>query len=121
MVRRFGDPVLVKVVASDEHAATLTSTGQFTEQERPAQFLWRDRLYVVRAVLAHWVEAGAWWRRRGPDGLPMTIDAVEHEVWRVEADAGRSGVRGVYDLVHRVHQRADDDATGDWTLARTLD
>ena len=58
------------------------------------QFLWRDRLYVVRAVLAHWVEAGAWWRRRGPDGLPMTIDAVEHEVWPVEADAGRSGVRG---------------------------
>ncbi len=28
----------------------------------PAQFLWRGRLYVVRAVLAHWIEVGAWWR-----------------------------------------------------------
>src|SRR3954470_1353711 len=27
----------------------------------PEQFLWRDRLYVVRDVLAHWIEAGAWW------------------------------------------------------------
>jgi hypothetical protein len=111
MVRRFGDPVLVKVSKVD-------SDGDTVDQARPAQFLWRDRLYVVRAVLAHWVEAGAWWRRRGPDGLPMTIDAVEHEVWRVEADTGRSGVRGVYDLVH---QPARDDAAGDWTLARTLD
>ncbi len=31
--------------------------------DAPAQFLWRSRLYVVRAVLAHWVEAGGWWTR----------------------------------------------------------
>ncbi len=28
----------------------------------PEQFLWRNRLYQVREVLGHWVEAGAWWR-----------------------------------------------------------
>jgi hypothetical protein len=27
----------------------------------PEQFLWRERLYQVREVLAHWVEAGRWW------------------------------------------------------------
>jgi len=30
--------------------------------DRPEQFLWRDRLYLVRAVLEHWTEAGGWWR-----------------------------------------------------------
>ena len=30
--------------------------------DAPAQFLWRDRLYLVRGVHAHWVEAGRWWR-----------------------------------------------------------
>jgi hypothetical protein len=29
--------------------------------EAPDQFLWRERLYQVREVLAHWVEAGRWW------------------------------------------------------------
>jgi hypothetical protein len=28
----------------------------------PAEFLWRQRLYVVREVLARWTEAGGWWR-----------------------------------------------------------
>lgn len=28
----------------------------------PDQFLWRGRLFVVRAVLARWTEAGEWWR-----------------------------------------------------------
>src|SRR3954464_11488587 len=29
--------------------------------DAPEQFLWRERLYQVREVLAHWVEAGRWW------------------------------------------------------------
>lgn len=29
--------------------------------DAPGQFLWRERLYQVREVLAHWVEAGRWW------------------------------------------------------------
>ncbi len=37
--------------------------------DAPAQFLWRDRLYVVRAVLAHWMEAGGWWARRASRAL----------------------------------------------------
>ena len=89
----------------------------------PHQFLWRGRLYVVRAVLAHWIELGTWWagsgsRRRRPaavgaaeavDALEperrsvaFDVGAVEREVWRVEARAGRSSSVGVYDLVRDV-------------------
>jgi hypothetical protein len=31
------------------------------QDEVPEQFLWRSRLYLVREVLEHWYEAGAWW------------------------------------------------------------
>ena len=32
------------------------------ETEDPDQFLWRGRLWKVRAVVAHWVETGPWWQ-----------------------------------------------------------
>ena len=35
----------------------------------PDQFLWRGRLYVVRAVLSRWTEAGGWWRGAAVRGL----------------------------------------------------
>ena len=73
----------------------------------PSQFVWRGRLYVVRGVLAHWVEVGAWWRSRLPDGLPARVDERGREVWRVEAPAGRSGTPGVYDLAY-------DEAAASW-------
>jgi hypothetical protein len=45
MTRRYDDPVDVR-----------------RRDDVPAEFLWRGRLYVVRDVLAHWIETGAWWR-----------------------------------------------------------
>jgi hypothetical protein len=45
MTRRYDDPVDVR-----------------RGDDAPEQFLWRGRLYVVRDVLGHWVETGAWWR-----------------------------------------------------------
>jgi hypothetical protein len=79
----------------------------------PQQFLWRGRLYVVRAVVAHWIESSAWWggSRRALEGA---IPPHEHEVWRVEAQAGRSDSAGVYDLCR------DMDADV-WVLARAMD
>ncbi len=89
----------------------------------PEQFLWRGRIYLVRDVLAHWVELGAWWvapgrsRRAGtgprtgaagdgdaaaPRSVAADVGAVEREVWRVEAAPGRSATPGVYDLVRDV-------------------
>lgn len=78
--------------------------------EGPEQFLWRGRLWKVRAVLAHWVETGPWWQSAGvravvgSDDLPngsesdepaprgaVAVDLLaERELWRVEAGQGRA-------------------------------
>jgi hypothetical protein len=100
----------------------------------PEQFLWRNRLYQVGEVLAHWVESGAWWRsapssamiegadpERG-DGVersaasagPMTLDDGEREFWRVAAGAGRAAIPGVYDLCF-------DWSANRWQLVQVMD
>ncbi len=99
--------------------------GLVAGQEAPEQFLWRGRLWVVRDVLAHWVETGAWWEQAGvaallgagstPDREAAADDAMlrpeleggrlgaellaERDVWRVEAGRGRLVDNvGVFDL-----------------------
>ncbi len=101
MSRTYSDPIDVRRVPDQ------------APERGPSQFLWRGRLYVVRAVIAHWIESSAWWggSRRALEGA---IAAHEHEVWRVEAQAGRSDSCGVYDLRRDV-------AADRWVLARTLD
>ena len=107
-MRRYDDPVDVR-------------KGWVTGVEGPEQFLWRGRLWKVRAVLAHWVETAPWWQSSGVRAVigsdePAASDAsdapgapgargtdllVERELWRVEAgrgaDAGVDG-GGVFDL-----------------------
>ncbi|MDT7537253.1 MAG: hypothetical protein QOI82_838 [Actinomycetota bacterium] len=110
---RHGDPVEVR-------------RGQVDSDDAPEQFLWRGRLYVVRAVLARWTESGGWWR--GVRALTtdattaaagsVELDDRERDWWRVEADSGRlaamSAGRGVYDLCF-------DWSRGAWSLARVVD
>jgi hypothetical protein len=166
-VRTYGEVIDVRTAGpTDTGTGTGTGLGLGTPgfaatdgSGAPAQFLWRGRLYLVRDVLAHWVEIGAWWslprrtggttRRAGtgPVGVPTSpyaveldapvrsvavdVGAVEREVWRVEAAAGRSATCGVYDLVRDV-PAVDPAATRAgsarpavppprWRLARTLD
>jgi hypothetical protein len=110
MVRRYAEPVQVRPEVTDGTAGA----------EPPASFLWRGRLYVVRAVLGHWRERRAWWTEaaaravHGDDaeargtvsggagpagaGLPASSLSAEREVWRVEAGCGRVFGLGVYDL-----------------------
>ena len=54
MVRRYDEPVEVRRGPVVGWPA-----------EGPEQFLWRGRLWKVRAVLAHWVETGPWWQHAG--------------------------------------------------------
>jgi Family of unknown function (DUF6504) len=90
-VRRYDDLVEVRLAPE--------ATDLPMEHDRaPGQFVWRGRLYVVGAVLAHWVEVGAWWRVRDAEGLPVAAHATGRQVWRVEARAGRASATGVYDL-----------------------
>ena len=100
------------------------------EAEDPDQFLWRGRLWKVRAVVAHWVETGAWWSRRSADqGADRPAGGVdtdllrEREVWRVAAARGRVAALhspehdpgyGVFDLVFSWSE-------GSWKLVRAMD
>lgn len=65
--------------------------GLVAGMEAPAQFLWRDRLWLVRDV----------------QGWP--VDPGGAEVWRVLAADGREGQHGVYELAHAA-------STGQWRL-----
>ena len=95
MGRVYGEPVRV----------------QTREDGRPARFVWRGRLYAVRAVLEHWVINREWWRDPGPAGQAAL---PELRFWRVEASAGQGLPSGVYEL--RL-----DVATDAWTLRRVID
>jgi len=102
-MRRYDDPVDVR-------------RGMVQGAEAPAQFVWRDRLWVVCEVVAHWVETGSWWERAGAYPPPGPDDAdllAEREVWRVDAARGRAN-RGVFDLTFHW-------AAGQWQLTRALD
>ncbi|EON23358.1 hypothetical protein CF8_2690 [Nocardioides sp. CF8] len=89
------------------------------ETEGPDQFLWRGRLWKVRAVLAHWVETAPWWQpaqeSAGGTAEPV-VNAdllVERELWRVEAGRGISST-GVFDL-------SFDWSDGHWQLVGCAD
>ena len=70
-MRRYDDPVDVRrgQVAGAGGGTTVLVEG-------PAQFLWRGRLWRVTAVVAHWVETGAWWQS---SGVHAVLGADEQE------------------------------------------
>lgn len=93
------------------------------EAQDPDQFLWRGRLWKVRAVVAHWVETAPWWQTGA--GGPASDPVAERELWRVEAGRGAQAVRstsehdttetyGVFDL-------SFDWTDGRWQLVGCLD
>lgn len=96
-----GEPLLGRLPESVE----LSDAGA----EVPTAFLWRGRVHVVRAVVAHWTQRLPWWRSAWEDSCAPQV--LEHRVWRVEASAGRSQGTGVYDLAQGEH----------WQLVRVAD
>ena len=90
-MRRYDDPVEVRKgwVSGPAHRG-----------EGPEQFLWHGRLWKVRAVLAHWVETGAWWQQHDDEAVAASVGEllVERELWRVEAGRGGPDAGGVFDL-----------------------
>src|SRR4051812_45731459 len=138
-MRRYADPVEVRQGPLEDDAQGLGAQGA---AEGPQQFLWRGRLWKVRAVLAHWVETSPWWQSTGARAVIGSEDAVaevpadrgrvplgdlltERELWRVEAGRPRppattpdgdieSGISGVFDL-------SFDWADGRWTLVGCTD
>jgi hypothetical protein len=109
MSRRYGQPVMdvrttpgVSPPAEEVHVQC-----EPDEVAAPGRFVWRGRLYLVRRVLAHWIEVGPWWRDL------TAADHRDREVWRVEAAAGRQGITGTYDLCREGTER--------WVLVRSYD
>lgn len=108
-MRRYDDPVEVR-------------RGM---EEAPDQFLWRGRLWQVRAVLAQWVETGAWWSggevrsvigseeagaSSAGTAVLTPVDLLgERDLWRVEAARGAQDSGGVFEL-------SFDWADGGWRL-----
>jgi len=78
---------------------------QARDDGRPARFVWRGRLYTVRAILEHWVISP----HTRPDRPQTGPGQPELEFWRVEAAPGPGTTARVCEL-HR------DTATGAWTL-----
>ena len=90
---------------------------------RPLRFVWRSRLYTVRAILEHWVINREWWRSRDDSGGPAPPAPEpggpappapepgdpELEFWRVEAAPGQGMTPGTYELRREA-------ATDTWTL-----
>ncbi len=132
-MRRYDDPVEVRSGWVE---------GPAHRGEGPEQFLWRGRLWKVRAVLAHWVETGPWWQTAGVRAVIGSDDPaatgsgdgaaggttrvgsataellVERELWRVEAGRGPADSdpdnSGVFDL-------SFDWTHGSWQLVGCLD
>jgi hypothetical protein len=141
-MRRYDDPVEVRRGPVGGVPATLApGADAHSDESAPAQFLWRGRLWKVRAVLAHWVETGPWWSSPGvravigseaavePEAGPRPLGDLitERELWRVEAGRGRAvgaagavgpdgepDTGGVFDL-------AFDWADGRWQLVGCVD
>ncbi|WP_181310632.1 DUF6504 family protein [Nocardioides campestrisoli] len=113
-MRRYDDPVEVR-------RGPVPGPGP----EGPEQFLWRGRLWKVRAVVAHWVETAPWWQSVGAvavrgEAVPTREQddlLVEREVWRVEAGRGAApgaAGAGVFDL-------SFDGSSGRWQLVGCVD
>ena len=96
MSRVYGEPVNV----------------QARDDGRPARFVWRGRLYTVRAILEHWVVNREWWQDPGvPEPEPRQPEPgqPELEFWRVEASPGQGLAAGAYELRR-------DATAGTWML-----
>ena len=123
MVRRFSDSVQVRVREQEQSGMARRPLAAEASGAPPEAFIWRGRLYVVRAVLAHWRERRAWWRdaldadeAQVRPGETLVAASREQHVWRVEASPGWSFAPGVYDLAH------DELLHGDrWSLVRVAD
>ena len=128
-MRRYDDPVETRM-------------GQVSGQEGPEQFLWRGRLWKVRAVLAHWVETGPWWQSGGVRAVigsdqpavgteshgsaaerTLGHDLLgERELWRVEAGRGPAGgADGAAGDGGGVFELSFDWSDGRWALVGCAD
>ena len=97
MSRTYGEPVNV----------------QARDDGRPARFVWRGRLYTVRAIEEHWLINREWWQDPAPSGSHPGSGSgsgqPDLEFWRVQASSGPGTTPVIYELRREA-------ATDVWTL-----
>lgn len=124
-------------------------TGCSDEHGGPAQFLWRGRLWKVRAVVARWVETDPWWQsalvgaavgdvsddvlastgrvRHNVSGEPQEWHRfgpallAEREIWRVEAACPGPRVHAGPSMNDGVFDLAHEVSEGRWQLVGCQD
>lgn len=112
MVRRFDEPIQVQVHAQVADASSGSAPSGSAPSGSPSAFVWRGKVYAVRAIDGQWSERRSWWRE---DHLAPQA-AGDRRVWRVRAQVGRSGSPGVFEL-----GSDGPDAADPWLLLRAHD
>jgi hypothetical protein len=79
VVQRYDDTIDVQMHGDEDQAG-----------RQPAAFVWRDRLYVVRAVQTRWYERRAWWREAAAAAL-LGLRGDEPRSEGVSGDVSGSG------------------------------
>jgi len=80
---------------------------QARDDGRPVRFVWRGRMYTVRAICEQWVICREWWHE--PQDPGVEPGQPELEFWRVQASPGPG-------MTPRVYELRRDTATDAWTL-----
>ena len=94
-MRRYDDPVETRM-------------GLVSGIEGPEQFLWRGRLWKVRAVVAHWVETGPWWQSGGARAVIGSDEIMGFATAQVESDGISERIDGGVDFGAQSSARAAD-------------
>lgn len=144
MVHRYLDRIAVRLEPGAEDGGNAGNEGDAipVDSVRPGtQFIWRNRLYVVREVLAHWSESTPWWQPVSAEVLGVAggvavggsaaggsaggaragSASTTVQVWRVVAGIGRRHPAGaVLDLLRHA-DCAGPAGSAQWQLARAID
>lgn len=98
-MRTYAEPIMVRLAEPDDDWQRLAglagadqpaARSEVWESARPAQFIWRQRLWRVLRVQRCWSQADAWWHSR----------PSERRMWLVEAACGLDQQPGVYTLAN---------------------
>src|SRR5690554_5318129 len=102
-MRSYTEPIIAHPdPAPHQHGVLLTDDE--ISASPPKAFLWRDRHYSVRTVIATWLDQAPWWR---------TASKPVRRCWRVEATAGMASGVSLLDLAC--------DAEGAWQIIAVHD
>lgn len=101
MSRHYDERIEVQLGEPVQDRLSLSAARVSSATVVPTAFVWKGRVHVVQAVIAHWTQRLPWWREAWHDEAAEQL--LQHEVWRVEARTGIGSDVGIYDLAGAEH------------------